>query len=224
MASITTSGIGSGLDIANLVQQLVAAEGRPLEFRIARQEARVQAKLSAFGSLKSSLSGFNDQLQKMNALNTLLARKGSSADEDLLTVVVGETALPASYSVEILQLAQAQKLESAAFADPRRHRCRDRTRRRVLLRGRRARHAISALPNLLRRQRIDGAGKEIEHTDRRESHPATTRSPAWGRGRHRRRCSMAAFEEWRPCHPICGTNCHRVPACRFLAPARAGRN
>ncbi len=117
MASITTSGIGSGLDIANLVQQLVAAEGQPLEFRIARQEARVQAKLSAFGSLKSSLSAFNDQLQKMNALNTLLTRKGSSADEDLLTVVVGETALPASYSVEVLQLAQAQKLDSAAFSD-----------------------------------------------------------------------------------------------------------
>lgn len=117
MATITSSGIGSGLDIAGLVQQLVAAEGQPLEFRIARQEATIQAKLSAFGSLKSSLSAFDDQLQKMNTLNTFLARKASSADEDLLTVVVDETALPASYEVEVLQLAQAQKLQSGAFAD-----------------------------------------------------------------------------------------------------------
>lgn len=115
MATITSSGIGSGLDIAGLVQQLIAAEGQPAEVRIAQQEARLQGKLSAFGSLKSSLSAFNDQLQKMSTLDTFLVRKASSADEDLVTVVVDETAVPASYGVEVTQLAQAQKLQSGAF-------------------------------------------------------------------------------------------------------------
>lgn len=117
MASITSSGIGSGLDIANLVQQLVAAERQPRELRIARLEARAQSQLSAFGSLKSALSAFNDQLQKMSTLDTLLARKASSADEALVTVVVDETALPANYDVEVLQLAQAHKLASDPFTD-----------------------------------------------------------------------------------------------------------
>jgi len=116
MASITSTGIGSGLDIAGLVQQLVAVEGDPAQIRIAREESRIEGKLSAFGSLKSSLSIFNDQLQKMNELGAFLIRKASSADESLVTVTVDETALPATYGVEVLQLAQAQKLESGAFA------------------------------------------------------------------------------------------------------------
>lgn len=115
MASIISSGIGSGLDIAGLVQQLVAAERQPTEVRIAREEARAQSKLSGYGSLKSSLSALSDQLQNMNTLSTLLARKAVSADESLVKVSVDETALPASYSVEVLQLAQAQKLQSGSF-------------------------------------------------------------------------------------------------------------
>ncbi len=116
MASITSTGIGSGLDVANLVRQLVAAERRPTEIRIARQESRTLGQLSAFGSLKSALSSFNSQLEKMNSLETFLKRKVSSADEDVLTVSVDETAVPATYDIEVLQLAQTQKLESGSFA------------------------------------------------------------------------------------------------------------
>lgn len=117
MASITSSGIGSGLDIAGLVQQLVLAEGQPVEARIARQEARTQAKLSAFGSLKASLSEFRDKLEVMKDLQSFLTRKASSGNEDMFTVSVDEDALPAHYAVEVVQLAQAQKLTSGAFAD-----------------------------------------------------------------------------------------------------------
>ena len=116
MTSITSTGIGSGLDVSGLVQQLVTAEGRATEIRIAQQEARAQAKLSAYGSLKSALSTFGDELEKMSDLDALLARKGSTGDESLRTVSVAETAVPASYDVEVVQLAQAQKLESGAFA------------------------------------------------------------------------------------------------------------
>ena len=117
MATITSLGIGSGLDLQNLLQQLVAAERRPADLRITRLEARAQSQLSAFGSLKSALSAFNDQLEKMNTLDALLTRKASSADETVLTVTVSSSALPASYAVEVLQIAQAHKLQSGAFTD-----------------------------------------------------------------------------------------------------------
>ena len=115
MASIISQGIGSGLDIAGLVQQLVTAEAAPVETRIARQEARVQSKLSAFGSLKGALSDFQDRLDKMRDLDTFLTRKAGSGNEDLFTVTVDKDALPADYSVEVVQLAQAQKLTSGSF-------------------------------------------------------------------------------------------------------------
>lgn len=116
MASITSTGIGSGLDVPSLVQQLVAAEGQPAEFRIARQEARFQGKLSALGSLKSALSDFNTQLEKMSELNALLKRSASVGDEEILSVEVDEKALPGVYDIEIEQLAQSARLESGSFA------------------------------------------------------------------------------------------------------------
>jgi len=117
MPSIVSTGIGSGLDIAGIVQQLVAAEGQPVESRIGQQEARAQAKLSAFGSLKSALSDFRDKLDVMQSLDKFLSRTASSGNEDYFTVSAGTNALPASYSVEVVQVAQAQKLTSGAFVD-----------------------------------------------------------------------------------------------------------
>lgn len=118
MAGIISTGIGSGLDIAGIVQKLVAAEGAPAESRIARQEARTQAQLSAIGSLKSSLAGLLDELAAMRDLRGFLARKASSGDEERFTVTANADAQPARYSVEVLEIAQAHKLVSGAFAGP----------------------------------------------------------------------------------------------------------
>jgi flagellar hook-associated protein 2 len=117
MASIISSGIGSGLDVSGLVSQLVAAEGQPAQQRIIRGEAAAQSKLSAYGSVKSTLSEFRDQLEVMKDLNKFLTRQARSANEDLFTVSADTTALPASYAVEVVQIATAQKLTSGVFAD-----------------------------------------------------------------------------------------------------------
>jgi flagellar hook-associated protein 2 len=117
MASIVSTGIGSGLDIAGIVQSLVAAEGQPVELRIGQTEARVQSKLSAFGSLKATLSDFRDKLDAMKSGDGFLARKASSENEDIFTAITTSNALPAQYDVEVVQLAQSQKLTSGAFAN-----------------------------------------------------------------------------------------------------------
>jgi len=117
MASITSAGVGSGLDIAGIVQQLVAAEGQPVEQRLGQQEGRAQAKLSAFGSLKSALADVRDKLAILKTPNEFLVRNAVSSDEDRFTAVTTTSALPGSYSLEVVQLAQAQKLTSGAFTD-----------------------------------------------------------------------------------------------------------
>ncbi|NOX67796.1 MAG: flagellar filament capping protein FliD [Gammaproteobacteria bacterium] len=117
MANITSPGIGSGLDVAGIVQQLVAAEARPVETRLGLQEARAQFKLSAYGNLTASLSEFRDTLDVMRDIDKFLVRQGVSGDESLFTASVSGSAVPASYSIEILQVAQAQKLTSGSFVD-----------------------------------------------------------------------------------------------------------
>jgi len=115
MASIVSSGIGSGLDIAGIVQSLVAAEGTPVETRISQKEARAQARLSAFGSLKSALADFRDKLNAMKTADAFLARKATSGDAEAFTVTASGKALPARYDVEVVQLASSHKLTSGAF-------------------------------------------------------------------------------------------------------------
>lgn len=117
MPSIISNGIGSGLDIAGIVQQLVAAEGQPVVTRLGQQEARVQAKLSGFGSLKSALADLRDKLDVMKNLDKFLSRKAVSGNEDSFTVSADTNAVPSSYAIEVVQLAQAQKLTSGAFTD-----------------------------------------------------------------------------------------------------------
>ena len=53
--ALSASGLGSGLDINSLVSQLMAVERQPLT-AMAKKEASFQAKLSAFGQVKGSLS------------------------------------------------------------------------------------------------------------------------------------------------------------------------
>ncbi|NNC76704.1 MAG: flagellar filament capping protein FliD [Woeseiaceae bacterium] len=117
MASIVSTGIGSGLDIAGIVQNLVAAEGQPVETRIGQQEVRAQAKLSAFGSLKSALSDLRDKLDALKTPESFLVRKATSGNENVFTATAAAGALPASYALEVVQLAQSQKLTSGAFVD-----------------------------------------------------------------------------------------------------------
>lgn len=117
MPSIVSTGIGSGLDITGIVQGLVQAEGQPVESRIFQQEARAQSKLSAFGSLKAVLADFRDKLEIMKSPEKFLTRKAVSGNEEYFTVSADSSALPARYSLEVVQLAQAQKLTSGAFTD-----------------------------------------------------------------------------------------------------------
>ena len=115
MASIISSGIGSGLDISGIVQQLVAAEGQPLETRLGLKEVQAQAKLSAFGSLKSALSSVRDKLETMTSAEKFLVRQATSSNEDVFTVSADTDAVPARYAVEVVQTATSQKLTSGAF-------------------------------------------------------------------------------------------------------------
>jgi flagellar hook-associated protein 2 len=115
--SITASGAGSNLDVNGIVSQLMAVERRPLDL-LARREADYQAKLSAFGTLKGALSAFQSAMQGLSDPAKFQAIKAGAADDSILnaTANVKGKAVPGSYSVEVQQLAQQQKVSSDGFA------------------------------------------------------------------------------------------------------------
>jgi flagellar hook-associated protein 2 len=117
MGTITSSGVGSGIDIESLVTKLVDAEGSAAKSRLNTREATLQARLSAFGIFKSTADQVNTALAALKDLSKFQAFSASSADETILKASASSTAVPASYDVEVVQLAQAAKLTSDPF-DP----------------------------------------------------------------------------------------------------------
>lgn len=117
MAQIISSGIGSGLDIGGLVSQLVAAERAPVENRLNTNQVKVQAKLSAYASLKSSLSTFQSSLNSLKDSGLYENRKAVLSNKELFTVSTTSAADVGSYSIQAQQLASRHKIASTAYTD-----------------------------------------------------------------------------------------------------------
>ena len=112
--ALSSPGIGSGLDINGLVSQLMALEQRPLSL-LNTKEAKLQAQLSAYGSLKGALSSFQSAVAALATPAKFTAVKASVADSTVLSASAAATASAGSYSIEVQTLAQAQKLKSDTF-------------------------------------------------------------------------------------------------------------
>lgn len=112
--AISSPGIGSGLDVNGLVSQLMALEQRPFTL-LATKEAKYQAQLSAYGSLKGALASFQGAVAALATPAKFTAVKASVADGTVLSASAAASASAGSYSVEVQTLAQAQKLKSDTF-------------------------------------------------------------------------------------------------------------
>tara|TARA_R110001592_G_scaffold363398_2_gene688002 strand:+ start:69672 stop:71711 length:2040 start_codon:yes stop_codon:yes gene_type:complete len=113
---ITATGIGSGLDIESLVNQLVSAERTPAETRLLRQEATLTSELSGFGLLKSSLAAFQSSLADLTRQSTFGQRTATSSNTDIIAVSARTSAAASSYDLSVTQLAKSHSLASGSFA------------------------------------------------------------------------------------------------------------
>ncbi len=113
--SITAAGAGSGLDIESIVSQLMTLERRPLNL-LQQKERSTEAQVSAYGSLKSAISTFQDAMAKLSTAEKFKIFSPSFTDEDVLGAKTDSAAAVGIYSVEVQRLAQNHKLGSAEAA------------------------------------------------------------------------------------------------------------
>ncbi len=111
---------GVNLDVQGLVSQLMQVESRPLE-RLKEKESQFQSQLSAFGRLKSALSSFQTSMSNLSSLDKFETYKVSSTESDTdksFTVSVDKNAAPGTFSIDVQNLARANKYGSTtAFTD-----------------------------------------------------------------------------------------------------------
>ena len=116
MASVSTLGVGSGIDIRTLVDDLVKTEREPKVKRMNALEADAQAGISAFGTLSSAVAELDDALSGIADLSDFKRRKAVSGNEEYFTVSASGLAVSGNYSVEVVSLATYHKLSSVAIS------------------------------------------------------------------------------------------------------------
>lgn len=115
MATITSLGIGSGLDLASLLEQLQAGEEKRLE-PITDQQKANSVKISAFGEVTSLLTALQDSLDKLST-SAAFGEKTVSFSGSGLSAIVDATATAGNFTVETLALAKAHTVTANAVTD-----------------------------------------------------------------------------------------------------------
>ncbi|RDH85110.1 MAG: hypothetical protein DIZ78_11900 [endosymbiont of Escarpia spicata] len=116
MPTISAPGIGSGLDVNSIVDQLMALEQIPIQ-KLQSKEADFLTQISAYGALRGSLSSFQSTVDKLNGFSGIGLFSASSADEAVFTVNADNDAAAGSYDIVVQALAESHKMGSASFAD-----------------------------------------------------------------------------------------------------------
>lgn len=115
-ASITSLGVGSGLDLESILESLEESKTASLLDPITAQEESVEAEISAYGTLTSAL----DKLQTAAAAladSSLYEALSTSISGSGVSVSTTSDAVAGSYSIEVTQLAQAQSLATTGISD-----------------------------------------------------------------------------------------------------------
>ena len=115
MPTITSAGVGSGLDIESLISKLVAVEKAPIA-QVARKTAGLQTVLSAFGKTQSALATLRDAAAKLTNIDTYAGSQVTSSDSSSVSATAGSGVAVGNLTVSVSQLASAQTLVSATQA------------------------------------------------------------------------------------------------------------
>lgn len=120
MATITSLGAGSGLDLNSLLTNLMQAEQQPL-VALQQREASFQSRISALGTLQGVLSSLQTAAGSMvPAIGTTAVAKyttfnASVADTTIASASASTGAVAGSYTLEVSSLAQSQRMVTPAY-------------------------------------------------------------------------------------------------------------
>lgn len=116
MATISSLGIGSGLDVESIISKLMAVEQQPIA-DINKKTDGLKTQLSTYGQIQSSLSSLRDAAAKLTNPDTWAGTKTTSGDPTAVTATASSGAAVGSLSVSVSQLAAPQTLASSTFAN-----------------------------------------------------------------------------------------------------------
>ncbi len=116
MAAISFTGLGSGIDMASIVQALIDTERQSRIGPFEDWRTEWASKTSALQELNIKLASLHTAVKAIDRPNEFLVKSATSSDEDVITATAGSSALSGSYSIEIGTNIQ-HRLGSKGYAD-----------------------------------------------------------------------------------------------------------
>ena len=114
MSAITFSGLATGLNTAQIVDQLVDLKRIPIR-RLQAQRQAFQNQVSALGALRTKLEALQNAAKDLRTANDFSSLKANSSNEDILRVTAASSAAPGTYDITVESLAVSQKSLSQGF-------------------------------------------------------------------------------------------------------------
>jgi flagellar hook-associated protein 2 len=116
MATITSTGLGSGLDVNTIVSSLMAIERRPL-VQLQSDASGLSSQLSTFGQMQSLTSTMRDKAAAIASVTMWNKTAASSSNASVIgaAVVPNGGAVAGAYSIAVSQLATSQSLTSRTY-------------------------------------------------------------------------------------------------------------
>jgi len=113
MATISSPGIGSGIDVQTIVSQLVALEKAPLT-QLESKANSIKTKISTYGTISNQASALGDAAFKLASASGWNAVTATSSNASAVSVKAAAGAPVTSLTMQVSQLARAQSTASAA--------------------------------------------------------------------------------------------------------------
>ncbi len=116
-AGISFGGLASGLDTKAIISALVSIERRPIS-ALETKKSSLGKQKSLYGDLRGLLDKLETAAKALKTTNDFLKMKATSSDENVVTVEASNNAEPGTYSLRVVDLAQAQVNATTGSASP----------------------------------------------------------------------------------------------------------
>ncbi len=114
MATSSSLGIGTGIDLNTMLTSIITAERAPITALNTKISA-TNNTISLYGTLKSKLDALQTAADTLQYPSRLSALSATSSDTTVLNASAAYTASVGSYGLEVTQLASAQKDFTTAY-------------------------------------------------------------------------------------------------------------
>ncbi len=115
MATISSVGLGSGIDVNSIVTQLVAIEKMPIT-SLATKATKIGNQVSALSQIKTQFAALGDVATRISSPSAWSARNAASSNTSAATITATGVAVAGKFTLDVDALASQQVAVSVGVA------------------------------------------------------------------------------------------------------------